>query len=788
MDTQITFTAKKIADMLGVTRVTVMRRAKKENWPYIQKNGNGGIQHEYCLTSLPADVQKAAIAKESIPADLISTLAPEAALAALDRHLPVPAFSETLPRPTARKNRRHKRDASKPAIDTTPSLYNKEGIPPATQYEFEKLPAWSPERAISEGALRDNRVRTILAILREAEAVPRDWTKGKRRWIEFVAAKHAVKWQTIYRWLKKYDKRGIAGLEHRKSSREKPKAWTPEALDWWIGLCLKPAHRKMDLRALYEDILVIESHRRGWEIGCQESATWWYKKRVTPQLLALQKGGMRALDNVLPPVLRNYSDLAPFEMLVGDQHRFDFWVVDDDTGKVFRPEGYIWQDLRTRVIYGAAFDHRYDAHLCGLALRIGMRICGCCNAIYTDNGSSELSKYMMGILAEIRALGMKWEMTLETPMDILDVDGEDINPVVAPGTHTKAVVKNAKAKLVEKTNDSLEHILRSRFRVPGSVKRLTDDIHSQDVDHEEAMKLAAEGKLFLASEFYLTVYRVIDYYNREKAHRGVRREWVWHPIPPSVTPMDCLKACYADGWRPRMITDEAADLIFLKRASRTVHLGRIALNNDLYEHDLLLDLHGQRVDIRFHPIEQDVVLVYRGGKFLCPAFPVEYSSMKNKDLAKQKILEKRRKRREIAEQFRALTRHIPDFREYSKVPEAERVAAQVGVEKKRIEASRAALGRTLSPAELEAEIAKLEILNARLPDGTKVTLPRVAKALPPRPGYWISNTDRYLWCIKYEAMGGELCDEDRRFVEEEEMKMTPAERERWQFEREYGKS
>jgi len=135
-------------------------------------------------------------------------------------------------------------------------------------------------------------------------------------------------------------------------------------------------------------------------------------------------------------------------------------------------------------------------------------------------------------------------------------------------------------------------------------------------------------------------------------------------------------ACYADGWRPRWISDEAADHIFLKRQSRTVQLGRVTIDGEIYEHDALLGLpKSQRVDCRFNPLERDVILVYLDEKFLCPAHPVEYSSMKNEDLAKKKIVEKRAKRKAIADNFRAIIKGIPDLREYSKIPEAEKVAA-----------------------------------------------------------------------------------------------------------------
>ena len=39
--------------------------------------------------------------------------------------------------------------------------------------------------------------------------------------------------------------------------------------------------------------------------------------------------------------------------------------------------------------------------------------------------------------------------------------------ILKPGTHKKAIVKNAKAKMIEGTFDKLERILRSRFQYLG---------------------------------------------------------------------------------------------------------------------------------------------------------------------------------------------------------------------------------------------------------------------------------------------------------------------------------
>lgn len=123
------------------------------------------------------------------------------------------------------------------------------------------------------------RVAKIVAILRKVDAQPQTWKKGRSAWISHVAAIHNVAVQSIYRWRKKFNQYGIAGIEHRKSNAGKSKAWTPAALNWWIGQALLPANRKIDLRSLYQDVLIIEAQRRGWHIGCWSSAAWWLREK-----------------------------------------------------------------------------------------------------------------------------------------------------------------------------------------------------------------------------------------------------------------------------------------------------------------------------------------------------------------------------------------------------------------------------------------------------------------------------------------------------------------------------
>jgi putative transposase len=745
-----TFTAKEIAEIMGKTKRAIEMRAIKESWHYIEEvgNGNGGKTKKYPLSALPDDVQETLVHKEGVNPDMLPMLKPSAAALMIDQYH---GFDKLFQGSMA---------------DTYLTL-----LKPSERAGYDK------ETAICEQDLTDPRICKILKILREVDAIPRNWDGGKRKWIESVAMRFEVGWQTVYKWMKKYEAKGIAGLRHTKSYTDEARVWTPEAIDFWVSLCGKREHRGANHRDLYNNCLVIEAHRREWRIGGYESANWWFDKKWNPCLEALQRGGMRALDNILPPILRDYSDLAPFQILVGDQHRFDRWVMDEETGEVFRPEGYLWQDLRTRTIYGAAVDKKYDAWLIGLALRIGVAYYGAFHSIYTDNGKPELSRFLTAILANLNAHGMAWEKTEELVTDLLDVDPEEIAPCcLMPGTHRKAIVKNAKAKMIEGTFHRLEQIMASVMMLPGQTKKMSDDIHWQDIDHQEAMKLAAQGKLLTSREFALAMYRACNYYNSKKTHRGVLAEWSWKPKPKAATPRDCLTACYHEGWRPKILSNDAADLLFLARDTRIINKGQISLNNEFYVADALIELHKERVDIRYNPMTYAECHVYVAGKYLCTAYPVERSSMIDDDLTSQKIAEKRERRKRFAEEFKKISSIAPDFRQYSTVPEAERVAALIGTEKKQRAIENKIANKQIPQEEFDAKVQALEVLN-RIPAKTSKPL------AGPRPSFWLSDADRHQWCM-LASVDGTISEEDSAWMKNHEALMTPQARDRWEFERE----
>lgn len=634
---------------------------------------------------------------------------------------------------------------------------------------------WTKKNALDEMALQNNRLKKLYKAVNEYLDMPKGWKRTK--WRKAVALKHDMHWKTLFNAVKKYKENNIQGLVHKKPFAGNPRQWTSEALEFWNSLIIKKEHRHLNVKNLYS-IMVVEAQRNGWKIGGEKSAYWWKEKFLTPPMKALQHGGMRALDNIVIPILRDYSDLKPFQIIVGDQHRLDRWVMDEDTGEVFRPEAYLWQDLRSRAIYGAAVDKKYDAWLIGLALRIGVSVFGAFGSIYTDNGRPELSKFLVSILANLNGMGMSWEKCDEEINDVSEIDNESINPChVIQGTHRKAIVKNAKAKMIEGTFYRLEEIMSSVMKLPGNTKRMGEDTNWQDIDTAEAQKLAKQGKLLTAREFALALYQSIDFYNRQKPHRGVLSEWAWNPKPKQATPYDCLRACLNEGWRPRMISPQAADLIFLARDSRVVNKGMISLNNEAYSHDDLIDLHKKRVDIRFNPLTLDEIHVFQKCKYICTALPVQYSSMIDTDLASEKIREKRERRHKFAEEFKKISSIAPDFRNYSAAPQSERAAALIGAEKKKRAIENKNFTRQITQAELDAGVAALEELN-RIPAKTNQPL------AGPRPEFWMSDSDRHSWCI-LATVDKIISDEDYLWMKNYEAEMEPQARERWEFEREY---
>lgn len=737
------FASSELAGMPGMpqTEQGVRKKAGIESWPFRRRAGTKA--REYPLSALPPETQEAYI--RSLSQEEVKRLSLDSDVKSL------------APLARAEISRRCAEEILAEARDN-PSI-----------------------RLSDPRFLRDEAAHKRVYIIGIAKNMPRNFDGGRRAWIEHVALKYNISWQTIYRWLKKEEAAGLDGLMHgnRFERQGRASAWTPEALDYWKGLVLKREHRKMPMNILYRH-LESEARARGWKIGCYVSAIQ-HARTIPAPLIAYRDGGARGLDNALPPIQRDYSDLQPFQILVGDQHRFDFWVRDDDTGELFRPECYLWQDLCTRTLYGFSCGRKYDSSMIGHALWVGLRIYGRFQTIYTDNGRPETAKYILERRKDMSKLNLQHATTDELVCDT-DTD-EDAGGILADlgATQRLAIVRNAKAKMIESTFRYLEEILVS-MGTPGYCHRLGANKDINDIDDAELKALARAGKLMTYREFCNVLVNAANYYNCERPHRGLTQQHQRETgISTPITPRQYLLERVDKGWRPEYLSDRALDLIFLHRATRTVQRGRIRLYGSYYEHPALSDIaNGETVELRYDPMdtERPVIVLYRG-QYLCDAAPMEWGSMINDELTRSKISRKR----ELAARFRAVWQQyvspVPDLRRYSTQPPVhmEQVAAQRELLKGAEALIEYERSRERTQEEIRQEIAAIE---AKI-EAAEASRPR--QPLPPRPKIFLTEYARYKWAQEYILAGGTLNEEDQAFCASYEAKSDPDAIAIWQVRR-----
>jgi putative transposase len=313
-----------VRNLLGITDRAIRKNCKNNKYQYyIDKSPNkkGGETYYISLSSLPVDAQEKyweSLAREDLK---------EAEKKAGDD----PIANRII----AKHKLENEIEESKTIVDTLPE---------------------KAEKSIIIKAIESDKVKTKLEIIKEAIAVPAGWKV--KEWQTAVAVKHKITYSTLRRWIEKMDKGGVALLVHQNTAKEKIFRWSQEGIEALRGLYLKRAHRKMSKKQIYK-LLKEDASRKGYVIGSYSSALTYLRQfeKENDLLLKYRDQGIRGLDNHLPPIRRKYEDLDPFEIIVGDQHRFDFWVVDEETGKRFRPEwvrlsGWeskylVWQKLPT---------------------------------------------------------------------------------------------------------------------------------------------------------------------------------------------------------------------------------------------------------------------------------------------------------------------------------------------------------------------------------------------------------------------------------------------------------
>ena len=298
---------------------------------------------------------------------------------------------------------------------------------------------------------------------------------GKLAAAAYIAAEFDISVSTVQRYVRELKTYGDGGAPKCRTQGRKLFAWDDAALAFMRSFYLA-ARREAGgctARNAYRRTAE-EAQKHGWRIG-SESSAYKYLSNLSPVLIEYACGGTRALDNKFW-ILRDLSLLRPFQIVVGDQHRFDFWC-EDENGKLFRPECYLWLDMRTRLVYGLAFDRHYTASTVIRALRVGVEHFGRFECTYNDNGTAERSAWTDLVVEQLQTYGMRWGDDIanlykddESGMyTVRDDEGsivayaKDRAEWYEKNRRIFAQVKNAKTKPIERFISSLEQLFRDQF-------------------------------------------------------------------------------------------------------------------------------------------------------------------------------------------------------------------------------------------------------------------------------------------------------------------------------------
>jgi putative transposase len=519
------------------------------------------------------------------------------------------------------------------------------------------------------------------------------------------------------------------------------------------------------------------ARKKGLKVGSEQSA-YTHLRDIHSLLLTYASGGSRSLDNVFY-IARDLSRLAPMQVIVGDQHVFDYRV--EHNGKYLRPQCYLWLDMRTRLVYGIDFEPGgYNYRNVARSLKMGIVRFGKFGSTYNDNGSAERSGRIDRLVSALQTYGMAYQdssglyRTQNGEYAVEDSRGEVIAAVPNQKEWRKehrrmfAQVKNAKAKPVERFFQTLEVPL-SDMVLPGYVR----DIRATAPEDEEAQRRLAwqkeRGYILSYEEFIGKVKdAVIRYENRN--HAGLNR-----------SPLDELKAAQEkEGWEPEWLDPNDIRHIFLESDKRIVKGNRIRIADRNYTGpDLtpemirenrrnLAGLSGLKVEVFFDPDDPSagawaVDPRARETVYLTPEDRID--PFNSEELSAQ-LASKRSNMRTVSASFReaaAAAGKVLTSPEYRPRIEAQQ-AAQKAAEAK---TARAALTSSLSDDEFNAAVE----LSSRLA--------KEQAALVKRQAVYSAAHKRYQAVLDLILRGENLTPGDRLFKAEYESSMGPDEETRW---------
>ena len=353
--------------------------------------------------------------------------------------------------------------------------------------------------AIAPEMLNDEKTALRLRVLRRLAERPQEVKKGD--WHRLVSQEEGVPVKTMYRWVAEAERGKITSdraplpvaiaVESGPIKIEvKSRSFTPQALEYGLSLLIN--NPRKDVKYAYQE-LCIKAETEGWELGSLNSFYRAYRQ-LPPVIGVLASSGKRGAESIIKPAIyRDMTNVGVYDILIGDQHIFDYIVFDDD-GEPFRPEMFAWVDAKSRYFSGIwpVMGH-YDKYAVGFALREACRY-GLPKELYNDWGKPECSKYVTHLRRQLSGKTV-FKQGYEDFGDILE--------------QTRAKPRNAQAKAIESYfYHTVENPLK-QLGIPGYARRDNDDKKNEHIQGELRRQIK-DKKLLHVKDFLEIVLQVFD--------------------------------------------------------------------------------------------------------------------------------------------------------------------------------------------------------------------------------------------------------------------------------------
>ncbi len=246
-----------------------------------------------------------------------------------------------------------------------------------------------------------------LGLIKEAEKFCRLAARdgiGRTDALRHFATQHGLAFRTLQRWIRAYDRDGIAGLIDKR--RGTPGHGQPFSLEAQKRLKQLYLHgNKRDLTTCW-NIVVYEGKKNKWQVPSYDCVRRWVNENIPMPARVLYREGEAAYTAKCEPyILKDWDSIPPGSVWVGDHHQLNVWV--RHRGRWIRPWITAWMDMRSRKVMGHFLAPSPNQGTILQALRRGVLEHGLPDSVKIDNGRDYDSQLFTGTTKQKRRRVLK---------------------------------------------------------------------------------------------------------------------------------------------------------------------------------------------------------------------------------------------------------------------------------------------------------------------------------------------------------------------------------------------